>query len=83
MATKHTLKVLVKGHIYSLTDNEFGWGLVRMTKRTDRFSGGYQVFRGGNGAPRACSCPDWARRNGVCKHMNAVLDLYFNKGEEG
>lgn len=82
MSRKHTLKVAIKGHVYSLTTNEFGWGIVRMTERTDRFHKNYQVFRGDNGAPRSCTCPDWTRRNGVCKHMNAVLDVYFNQGKE-
>lgn len=83
MAMRKTQKVMAKGHEYSLTTNELGWGVVRMTERTDRFHRNYQVFRGENGAPRSCTCPDWANRNGVCKHMSAVLDLYFNQGKEG
>ena len=83
MSREQTLKVAIKGHIYSLTENDYGWGVTRMTERTDRFHKSYQVTRGENGTPKACSCPDWAHRNGVCKHMNAVLNVYFNKSEEG
>lgn len=76
MATRRTQKVLANGDEYSITTHEDGWKLVRMVKRTDRFHRNYFVVRGDNGAPRSCSCADWYYRGGVCKHMNAVLDLH-------
>ena len=80
-----TEKVSVKGDEYSITTTEAGWKLVRMVEKTDRFHRKYVIVRGSNGAPRSCSCADWVYRGGVCKHMNAVLDMMMvgSTTEEG
>ena len=67
----------IKGNAYSITTNEFGWGVVSLAAKTDRFHRSYQVFRASNGAPVRCSCPDQTNRGGVCKHMNAIIEEYM------
>lgn len=70
-------RVEVKGEPYNLTEDENGWVLTRMVKREDRFYRCYHIWKGTNGAPTGCTCPDQSYRGGVCKHMSAVLELYL------
>jgi uncharacterized Zn finger protein len=63
--------VEIKGQVYTVTENEWGWQ-VTCNKDTSRT---YAVFRACNGAPARCSCPSFVHRGGICKHMEAVLDL--------
>ena len=80
MSQELTLHRDINGKPYTMTRNEWGWGVVANESPTDRFHRSYQLYCDKAGEPIRCSCPDCFHkmktvglgRNNWCKHMRAV-----------
>lgn len=82
MAKAKRQKVDIKGEPYTITRNDDGWQVTATKSKIDRIGRTYQVRRAENGQPRDCSCPDYANRQRVCKHMEAVAKIVYEADRE-
>lgn len=77
------MKTMINGQPYTITPNEFGYGVTNTSSRANNIGRSYLVQVDKAGRPSSCSCPHHSKKHVVCKHMVAIARLERAKeGEE-